>query len=393
MATYVVSDLHLMDRQEDYLFNQEKEKAFVLLCQSLKPTDQLILAGDIFDLTGMTPCRYGQKEFFDEVVPLDKQNPDLIRLSSQFRTTFDLLTSTKKVFPDFFCCLQQLAINQQLIFIPGNHDCDFLQVAGKKTLAEVLGVNDSAIQWKGDALIGSHLAVVHGNQFDPANRTDHGCHNPGFTFTSALYHAVLPALRMLGVHPMLLAALPAVRPEEESVVGIQHYLNKDDCQRLLIGFARLLQRNEFFFGRAALPSWFLNHSVPFFSKFILNQITPERVRSVLPKDADVMKRTRRGCEKLLAELILSGPQFKNATIVAGHTHQMDLTANYVNLGTWIDHIDSLSPSALRNTDSNLPVFVVTDKNEAYLFDIRKISTLKNIFSCPVLWSKNWNSPA
>lgn len=380
-----------MDREEVFLFNAEKEKAFVFLCQSLKPEDQLVLAGDIFDLTGMTPCRFGQKEFFNEVVPLEKQDPQLIRFSSELRSTLDLLTSTKKVFPDFFYCLQQLAIQRQLLIIPGNHDCDFLQDEGQKTLAQVIGVDESAIQWKDTLLLEKNLILVHGNQFDPANRTDHGCHNPGFTFTSALYHAVLPALKMLGVHPLILSALPAVRPEEESVVGIQHYLNKQQCQRLLIGLARLLQRNGFFFGRAAIPSWFLNHSVPFFSQFILNQITPERVRSVLPKEADVMRRTRIGCEKLLTEIQTTNSEFKNAMIVAGHTHEMDLTTNYVNLGTWIDHIDGLSPSAIKKADSTLPVFILTEAAEAYLFNIRHIAIKKNLWDCPLLWSRKLSS--
>lgn len=387
MATYVVSDLHLMDHQEDFLFNAEKEKAFAALCEALEPADALILAGDIFDLTGMTPCRYGQKEFFDEVVPAEKQIPELIERASQFRSTLDLLSSTQKAFPQFFACLKKLALNQQLVYIPGNHDCDFLSVDGKKTFCHVLGISDSLVQWKGNALVGQSLAIVHGNQFDPANWTDQGCHNPGFTFTSALYHGVLPALRMLGVDPLLLAALPAVRPEEESVIGIQHYLNPADCQRLLVGFARLLQRNGFFFGRAAIPSWFLNHSVPFFSELILNQITPERVRSVLPKEADVMKRTRIGCQKLLAELIAANPAFKDALILAGHTHEMDLTESYVNLGTWIDHIDGLSLDSIQKADSTLPVFVLADSGAAQLFNIRKIVSLNGLRNCPILWSK------
>ena len=387
MTTFVISDLHLMDRQEPFLFNAKKELAFEKLCQQMKPSDQLILAGDIFDLTGMTPCRVGQAEFFQEVVPAHLQDLPLIQRCSEVRSTEDLLSSTEKMFPSFFSCLRKLARQHQLIYIPGNHDCAFLLPEGRQALQNVLGVSEGDIQWNSTVLIGNRVAVVHGNQFDPANRTEQGCQNPGFIFTSGLYHAVLPALKMLGVDPVMIAALPAVRPEEESITGMQLYLSNEDCKKVLLGFARLLQKNDFFSGSAAVPSWFLSHSFPFISSIIRRKITPERVRSILPKEVDIIRKARVGSEKLLVKLIRNNPELQNAVIVSGHTHELDSTSRYVNLGTWIDHIDGLTPQQIEKADRNLPVFVDSETGSAQLVNIYSLASCGSIGDCPVLWSK------
>ncbi len=387
MTTFVISDLHLMDRQEPFLFNTEKELAFAHLCQEMKSSDRLILAGDIFDLTGMTPCRHGQLEFFQEVVAPELQDPVLIQKCSEIRSTEDLIASTEKMFPLFFSWLRKLARNHQLTYIPGNHDCDFLQAEGRQALQKVLGVSADDIQWSLTTLVENQLAVIHGNQFDTANRTDQGCQNPGFIFTSGLYHAVLPALKMLGVDPLMIAALPAVRPEEESVTGMQLYLSPENLKKVLLGFARLLQKNGFFSGSAAVPSWFLSHSFPFLSSLIREKITPKRVRAILPKEANIIRQARVGSEKLLAELIRNNPQLQDAVIVSGHTHELDSTARYVNLGTWIDHIDGLTPAQIEKADRNLPVLASANNGATQLINIHSIVAKGSVWRCPVLWSK------
>ena len=388
MAVFVVSDMHLMDRQEAFLFNFEKERAFVRLCDFIQDEDELILAGDIFDLTGMTPCRVGQLEFFNESVPLHLHDKKTIEACSKIRTTEELLLAIKRTFPDFFNCLNKLALKKQLSYIPGNHDCDFLQKSGQRIFEKVLGITDGFIQWKRTVIIGNELAVIHGNEFDPANQTDRGCQNPGFVFTSALYHAVLPALRMHGVHPILLDALPAVRPEEESVIGIQHYLNSEDCKKILLGLARLIQKNGFFLGKNAIPTWFLSHSFPIISKLVRQMITPERVRSVLPKEDQIKSKARKGCESMLDQLIKKNPNLKKAIIIAGHTHQLDATDRYVNLGTWNDHISGLSPAQIQKADTRLPVFVMKEPGQEKLFNIHSILQKQSLWDCPVMWSQS-----
>lgn len=387
MTTFVISDLHLMDRQEPFLFNSEKELAFAQLCQEMKSSDQLVLAGDIFDLTGMTPCRLGQLKFFQEVVSPHLQDQILIQNCSEVRSTEDLLLSTKKMFPLFFSCLQKLALGKQLIYIPGNHDCAFLQAEGRQAFQKVLDVSGDDIQWKSTVLVENRLAIVHGNQFDPANRTDQGCENPGFTFTSGLYHAVLPALKMLGVDPVMIAALPAVRPEEESVTGMQLYLGEKDCKKVLLEFAILLQKNGFFSGPAAVPSWFLGHSFPFLSSLIRKKITPERVRAILPNEADVIRRSREGSLKLLSQLKRNNPQLNDAVIVCGHTHELDFTSRSVNLGTWIDHIGGLAPQQIQGADRNLPVLMSSDTGRTQLMNIHTLVLCGSLEDCPILWSK------
>jgi UDP-2,3-diacylglucosamine pyrophosphatase LpxH len=386
METFVVSDLHLMDRQESFLFNAEKEKVFNRLGDIITERNaQLVMAGDIFDLTGMSPCCNGQREFFTEALPEECRDAAKIERVSQIRSTTELLKSTQKTFPDFFKTLARLARQKKLIYIPGNHDCEFLHAHGQLILSQLLQVEKNDITWQRRFEIPGSLLVVHGNEFDGPNRTNHNCQNPGYVFTSAMYHAVLPALDMLGVNSHVLSAIPAVRPEEETVIGMQHYLGEEATRRVLIALVRLLQRNGFFRGWGSIPAWFLNHDFPLASRWIRKGVTPERIRAILPQEDWLMKQARLGAKKLRAHSRSQSAEM----IVMGHTHELDLQTDYLNLGTWIDHIDGLTPEKVAAAEISLPVFIRKESGEAMLYDCKELSTKGSLESCPVKWTRSF----
>ena len=280
---FIISDLHLMNRPEAYLFDHAKEKAFVRLAHHVRAENgTLVLAGDIFDLTGMTPCRVGVEDFFGEAVDPSRLDLSVVAQSVRIRGTEELLIEIRKVFTEFFALLATLAEEGRLIYIPGNHDCAFLQTEGKLILARVIG--SEKILWRETLRIFPKLAVNHGNEFDRDNSTALGCQNPGFVFTSALYLGVLPALAMYGLSPNILHAILAVRPDEETIGGLEHYLGEEACRKLLIAFARLLQRNGYFRGASRWPAWLLTHDVPWLSRTVRARVTPARMRAMLPDE-------------------------------------------------------------------------------------------------------------
>jgi UDP-2,3-diacylglucosamine pyrophosphatase LpxH len=394
---HIVSDLHLMDREEIFLFNAEKEAQFCLLAERvLAGTGSLVLAGDIFDFTGMTPCQIDHRLFFTEALNSRLINVDLVERVSTYRTTEQLLSAVSAAFPNFMKMLSRLAKAGQLTFIPGNHDCDFLTRAGQRCLEQALGVSESAIDWQLTIETETLLIAAHGNQFDAQNNTSRGCRNPGFVFTSALYQGVLPALSMLGVPVIVIAALPAVRPEEAVIEGLAHHLDKEQMSRLLIALARLLQRNHFFQGPAAVPAWLLTHDVPVLSKLFRRGVTPARIRALLPKEEGLILGARKGAERLRAAAAKSAQkkliQQTNAAhnekpssesrarprkklVVLGHTHELDTLPDYVNLGTWLDHLTGLSPEHIERAERSLPVLELSEEGRAVLYDARQIGTL------------------
>jgi UDP-2,3-diacylglucosamine pyrophosphatase LpxH len=385
MQTFIISDLHLMDREEAFLFNRKKEIAFCALVENvLRASGQLILAGDIFDFTGLTPCLKGQVEFFREACPDHSLSAAELAKLCRSRTTEELLLDIKEAFPDFFTALAALAHAGRLCYIPGNHDCDFLNPEAQAIFAKVLAVPANRIRWQNQFVVDQKIIVAHGNEFDPPNNTARGCANPGFTFTSALYGSVLPALKMLNVDALAVAAIPAVRPEEATVTGLQYHLGGETCQRVLLAFVRLLQRNGFFTGLAALPAWFITKHVPIVSTLFRRGVTTKRVARLLPKEKLLIASGRDGAKKLRARATATDAALLNATVVLGHTHEFDLQPGYVNLGTWIDHITGLHPVEITAADSNLAVFVLNENGTTHVYNIEDLQRGDDLFRSPIL---------
>ena len=372
-----------MDRNEQFLFNLEKESVFVHLAKIvLSEKAFLVLNGDIFDFTGMTPCQKGKKEFFDEAVPAEKQIPELIAKNSRTRLTGEILADIQKVFPNFFRALSDLASENRLIYIPGNHDCDLLNPASQKAFTEILGVSSDKVKWARQYLIGESLVVTHGNQYDPPNITENTCLNPGLIFTSALYTAVLPALEMLGVQSDIIAAIPAVRPEENVILDLQKFLSEKDLQKILLALTRLLARNNYFTGIRAIPGWFLTREIPLLSGIFRRKVTTSRVQSLLPKDEKLMSDARMGARALFNKLKSDNHINDKTMIVLGHTHEVDRDTNYINLGTWLDHLRGLDPEEIATPEISLPVLKSSGLSQHDIVEFKNLRGFENFYECP-----------
>jgi UDP-2,3-diacylglucosamine pyrophosphatase LpxH len=371
VRVYCLSDLHLQDQDEPFLFTAEKEKVFARVCQEALDTGAtLVLSGDVFDLTGMTPPAQGLAEFFSKVAPTARRRPTATGVSAQIQ-------SLHGRFPSFFSGLANLAKANRLWMIPGNHDCEIPSDAGRAALAQALGISTASLVLASEFRVGDFLFTEHGNEYDDSNRTDHGCKNRGATITAALYHAIIPALVALDVSPEAAHAVPAVRPEENIVNGLELYLGEDKAKVLLLAFVELLRVNGYFTGLDDAKVWLATHLLPFL-------VSPENVRKALADDTDLKSVTRSHAQAILAgqEQSSAGPVPK--VVVMGHTHELDATSDYVNLGTWVDHVTGLAPADLINVDRSLPVLVI-DQERAALYDC--LAMTGRVDDCRVLWRR------
>jgi len=66
VAVYVISDLHLDENEDARLFRDDWQgRALASLCEQIaRDGAELVLLGDIFDLTAMTPPKKGLRHFF-----------------------------------------------------------------------------------------------------------------------------------------------------------------------------------------------------------------------------------------------------------------------------------------------------------------------------------------
>jgi hypothetical protein len=238
-ALYALSDLHLQAPIEPFLFTRLKETIFVKVAtEAFEQGATLLLAGDVFDLTGMTPPPHGLGAFFKRIGLLVATAPELPDVHGQ-------LAALQDTFPAFFECLKPLAAHRRLRFIPGNHDWAIGSREGASALAGALGIDSSDLLLSRTYQADDVLFACHGNQYDASNRTDAGSWNPGAAITAALYHALIPALDAMGFRE-LGDAVPAVRPEENVVDGLEGYHRKG-------AYANAPSRRD----QAAPPKWLL----------------------------------------------------------------------------------------------------------------------------------------
>jgi UDP-2,3-diacylglucosamine pyrophosphatase LpxH len=357
---YALSDLHLQADHPLFLFTDMKEQTFVRIADEVLAADgTFLLAGDVFDLTGMTPPRTGLAAFFTTLglkVPPAPGAPDE---GSQVRAIHDR-------FPDFFAALAPLAEKDRLWIIPGNHDFPILTVDGQAALAKALGVPTGRLQLKSTVRRGRFLFAEHGHAYDSSNSTTEGWHNRGAVITAALYHAVTPALRELGVDDRVAYAVPCVRPEENIVEGLEQHLDRETATQLLLALVELLRVNRYFSTREAMKMWVATRLLKFL-------VTPERVRQNLADDTRLATSTRQHGNAIASGTASTDPPGATPTIVVmGHTHELDTTQeHYVNLGTWIDHVAGLTESELDSADLTLPVLVIDD-DAAALYDCQNL---------------------
>jgi UDP-2,3-diacylglucosamine pyrophosphatase LpxH len=376
MRLYCLSDLHLHDTRQKFLFDTAKETAFVHVANEARDAGGTILfAGDVFDLTGMQPPEKGLDEFFQGVVGRKIDSPPRRSLGDRVRAVIHR-------FPKFFGALAPLAEQGRVIILPGNHDHGIDSDEGKEALCQGLKVSVDKLRFAETLRAGAFFFGAHGHEFDPSNETTKGGDNPGAVITSTLYHAIVPALEALGFPEEVANAIPCVRPEENIVTGLQGRLDADTIHKLLLGFVKLLLDNGYFVGR------FAQAEIHLATGMLTSFLTPEKVRAALADDSNIKDQAKQAATQILqggAE-IDTGPGPAPEAVVLGHTHELDTDKNYVNLGTWIDHVQGLGEDDLKHADRRLPLLVLDDEQKwARLHDVRGVVAAGGVAKCPVLW--------
>lgn len=369
---YALSDLHLQAPIEPFLFTEAKEAIFVRVAAEAHDAGaRLLLGGDAFDLTGMTRPPNGLRAFFEDLGLAPAARPAHHGVASQ-------LAALQQAFPALFESLRPLAAKHRLHFIAGNHDCAIASEAGRAALGSALGVDPGDVSVSRTLRHEDILFACHGNEFDESNSTEQGCLNPGAVMAAALYHAVIPALDLLGFEQVA-HAVPAVRPEENIVLGLEHYLGAERAAAMLRALVALLLANGYFSGWSRAQAWLTIRALPWL-------VSTARVRKVLADDTDLKTVVRdRAVEMLDGRGVAASGGPPPSTVVMGHTHELDATDRYVNLGTWIDHVRGLAPADIVCVERALPVLVATGSS-ASLHDCQGLSG--TVADAPLLWKRS-----
>ena len=321
MALFVVSDLHLGESSLASMFRDpEQGHRFADLCAGVarSPDNELVLLGDIFDLTAAHPPRKGLTAFGVALdVPLEDKPA---------RPLPAIMRAIRENNPVALDALEALSAEARVTLVPGNHDRHLGESGGREAL-DAAGLSRVVIEAQAVRRVMDKWVVLqHGHAWDPSCATAAG---GGETMTAVLHHAVIPFLRHLAprsnvrIDPDRVVAL---RPEERVVPVLERWLKPGVFERFIDAFLELLVENGYL-SRAA--AWLA---------------TPGLIRSKLKEDDDLWERAGHSAlEALEGNRGLPGKPPPPDVLVLGHTHVMDWAVHegrpgverlYVNLGTW-----------------------------------------------------------
>jgi UDP-2,3-diacylglucosamine pyrophosphatase LpxH len=321
MGLFVVSDLHLGERTLATMFHdQEQGQRFADLCAEIEksPDAELILLGDIFDLTAARPPAKGLAAFGRALeVPLeDRPAPPLPKIMSAIR----------ECNPIALDALEALSGRVKVTLVPGNHDRHLGEPGGREALDAAglfkVQIENSAVRHLLDKIV----VLQHGHAWDPSNATASG---GGETMTGVLHHAVIPFLRHLAPRSNVRLEpdrVVALRPEERVIPVLERWLKPGVFERFIDALLEILVEN------GAL------------SRSLAWLATPSRLRSRLKDDDDLWERAGHAALGALeGSRPLPGRPPPPDVLVLGHTHVIDWAVHegrwgvqrlYVNLGTW-----------------------------------------------------------
>jgi UDP-2,3-diacylglucosamine pyrophosphatase LpxH len=331
VALWVLSDLHLSDDSVAPMFDEERQGlALERLCARIEAEKgELVLLGDVFDLTAMTPPSRGLHAFGRKMrVPIEERPA---------RSPETLGAATKRRHPRSLAAIAALTAKCPVTIVPGNHDHPLACEDGPRILAAV-GIERATLATTVIRTIADRRVVLqHGHEYDDDNARANG---NGEMLTRVLHHAVVPMLERMAPRPNVRiepSRIVALRPEERMVPILQRWLDRRDFDRFCDAFVDLLVDVG---ALKRVEAWFA---------------TPERLRQKLDDADDLWERlggfarsVLRGDEKI------QGAE-RPDVLVLGHTHVPDWIAEdgrlYVNLGSWTDRaLDAVGP-----IDDMLPV--------------------------------------
>lgn len=355
MPLFALSDLHLDDRARATLFRDERQgRHLTALFEEVarSPGAELVLLGDTFDLTAMSPPQRGLERFCDALeLPLEIQPARGLR---------KLLEDLAEANPLALDALRTVSRRVPVTVVPGNHDWQ-LGLPGALEALRAIGIDARLAPHVSREVAGRTVLLEHGHRFDKSN-AEPG--SDGEQLTRALYQAVIPFLRHHGARAnvrMDVDRLVSVRPQERSLMLIERWLDKRAFHQLMHAFLRLLAENR---------------GVPRVLSGLIERLPVVLVREALQGAEEIW---RRAADHVLDDLARRHPRELHAdadVVVLGHTHVLDWAVTerrgrdklYVNLGTWTERaVDAMSAA-----DTTLPVMVLRDSGgrlEAELRDV------------------------
>ena len=354
-SLYVVSDLHLGETGLARMFHDQSQgMRLAELCSQVArtPGAELVLLGDVFDLTAAIPPGRGLSAFGRALeVPLDDRPP---------RTLAQICASIRDANPVALDALEALCAEAPITLVPGNHDRHLGGPEGRAAL-EAAGLAGVQVEEMAVRKVGEKIAVLqHGHAWDPSNATPTG---GGEVMTSILHHAIVPFLRHQAPRSNVVIdpdRVVALRPEERVVPVLERWLKPGKFERFIDAFLQILVENGYL-SRAA--AWL---------------VTPERIRGKLKSDDDLWERAGRAAlEALEGSRGIPGKPPPPDILVLGHTHVIDWAVHegrpgvqrlYVNLGTW----SARASDAAGPMDATMPTLQLSAdarRLSAHLFDL------------------------
>ena len=318
----MISDLHLGEAGGARMFHDATQgQRLADLCAALKSEDgaELVLLGDIFDLTSLQPPKRGLRAFAKAV-----QMPELER--SQ-RSLVQMCTAIREANPAALGALEALAQEMPVTIVAGNHDRQLAGLEGRLAL-DTLGLNSVRLEPElAVRNLGEFCVVLqHGHAWDPSNASADG---GGEVMTGVLHSAVIPFLRRLAprlnvrVDPDRIVLL---RPEERVVPVLERWLSPALFNRFLDAFLELLVENGYL------------------SRMVAMLATRDRIRDRLKDDDDLWERSGHAALAALeGKRPIPGRPPPPDVLVLGHTHVLDWAVQegrpgvqrlYANLGSW-----------------------------------------------------------
>jgi UDP-2,3-diacylglucosamine pyrophosphatase LpxH len=349
MNLFAVSDLHLGAAGLARIFHDQLQgwRMADLASYVARSADaELILLGDIFDLTAAIPPARGLERFARALdVPLEPHPPVPIA---------ETCASIRANNPIAFDALEALADECKVTLVPGNHDRHLLGPEGRAAVDAMglhrVGIEPMAVR----DLAGRIVVLQHGHLWDPSNATPTG---GGEVMTAIIHHAVVPFLRHLAprtnvaIEPERIIAL---RPEERVVPVLERWLKPGMFERFTDAFVEILVENGYL-SRAV--SWLA---------------TADRIRERLKDDDDLWERAGRAALGALeGRTTIPGKPPPPDVLVLGHTHVIDWAVQegrpgvqrlYVNLGTW----SARASDAAGPVEATLPVLRIERQGRSRL---------------------------
>jgi UDP-2,3-diacylglucosamine pyrophosphatase LpxH len=347
---YVVSDLHLDEDDGSRLFQDDVQgKLLADLCRRVADERaELVLLGDTFDLTSMTPPARGLARFAKAMDVSLRTDPP--------RDLPALLSAVRRSNPRGMEALALAAERGSVTVVPGNHDHHLAARRAAEALP-VAGLSRARIEISPVRQVAGRTVVLqHGHAYDPGNARPG---SEGEILTQVMHQAVIPYLLAHGAKPhvrMNPNRVVALRPEESVIPVLQRWLEPRAFRRLFLALVRLLADN----GAIARPlAW------------IRRALTAESMRHRIREEEALWQRAgRTAIAALDGKRRLAHGAPRPDVLVFGHTHVLDWAVVeakrrraerlYVNLGTWTERCyDASSPP-----DGSLPTLRIAEEGGA-----------------------------